>query len=118
MPYIDADIVKAKRQAIRAAFPRKAGWDVSVTRQNHSTVLVVFKAGPVVLSTKDYDQINPMYIQKYAPSEEAAAILEQANTIAADGNRILYECSDYGYIPKFYVDIHVGAWDQPYQLTA
>ena len=118
MPYIDADIVKTKRQTIRAAFPRKAGWDVSVTRRDHSTILVVFKKGPVALSAEGYEQINTTYIRKFAPSEEAAVVLEQANTIAADGNYTLYESGDYGDIPKFYVDIHVGAWNQPYQVTA
>lgn len=117
MPYMPADAVAARRTAIRAAFPRKDGWDVSVSRRDHSTILVVFKQGPIALSNEGYTQINPHFIRKYAPSAAAADALERANDIAKDGNYTLYESSDYGSVPKFYVDIHVGSWDRPYQVV-
>lgn len=120
MPYIDADQVKARRIAIREAFPRKAGWDVSVTRDGHSGVRVTFKSGPVPLTAdpNGYEQINTYYIGDHAVSPEAASILGRAKRIVSAGNHTLYESSDYGSIPKFYVSIHVGAWDAPYRVTA
>jgi hypothetical protein len=118
MPYMPADAVAARRTAIRAAFPRKDGWDVSVTRDGHSGVLVTFKAGPVPLtaSADGYEQVNPHYIDKYAVSPEAAAVLKKARAIINDGNDTLYESSDYGSIPRFYVGIHVGAFRAPYRV--
>jgi hypothetical protein len=35
-------------------------------------------------------------------------------TIINADNGTLYESSDYGSIPKFYIGIHVGAWNAPY----
>jgi hypothetical protein len=116
MPYMPADAVAARRTAIRAAFPRKDGWDVSVTRDGHSGVLATFKGGPIPLTAANggYEQVNPYYIDKNAVSPDAAAVLNRVVTIINADNGTLYESSDYGSIPKFYIGIHVGAWNAPY----
>jgi hypothetical protein len=118
MPYMPADAVAARRAAIRAAFPRRDGWDVSVTRDGHSGVLVTFRAGPIPLtaSADGYEQVNPHYIDRYAVSPEAAAVLGRARDIVNAGNDTLYESSDYGAVPRFYIGIHVGAFRAPYRV--
>lgn len=120
MPYIDSDTVKSKRAAILAAFPRKAGWKVSVTKEHHSGIRVVFLDGPVPLTDRPdgYEQVNHYHIGRCAVSPEAATILGKAKDLAAAGNYTVVEDSDYGSIPKFYVEIHVGRWDRPYRVVS
>ena len=36
---------------------------------------------------------------------------------AKAGQRITQNDADYGAIPNFYVNIHIGKWDRPYQVT-
>lgn len=38
--------------------------------------------------------------------------------VANADNYTVVETSDYGCVPKLYVDIHVGQWDRPYRVTA
>jgi hypothetical protein len=119
MPYITSDAVKAKRAEIIAALPRKEGWKVSVTRDHGSTIRIVLLEGPVPLTAaaNGYEQVNPYHAEEWAPSAKAAAILRKVLKIAFAGNRTLYEDSDYGNIPAFYVNLNVGKWDLPYKVV-
>ena len=112
--------MKAKRQEILAAFPRKAGWKVSVTKEHHSGIRVVFLEGPVPLTDRPdgHQQINHYHIDRCAVSTEAATVFVKAKRIASAGNYTVVEDSDYGSVPRFYVSINVGRWDTPYRVVS
>ncbi len=118
MPFISPDNVKAKRTAINNAFPRKDGWKVSVTRPSSMEVRVAFLKGPLALTAdaKGYQDVNTTHIDKVACSPEAAAVFHQTYQIINEGNGPAYESADYGTIPKFYTSIHVGAYDNAYEV--
>lgn len=117
MPYITTEDVKARRKAIKAALPE---YKLSVTKDGHSGILVAFMAGPLTMTDNDdgYCQVNHYYIgEHYADRPEVAEVLQKAYEIAKAGQRITQNDADYGAIPNFYVNIHIGKWDRPYQVT-
>lgn len=119
MPYISSETVKAKRKELRAMFPSKDGWKLSVRKSDHSGIDVTFLRGPVALTKDDsgYQQINHFYIDRSACSEEAASVLKKAASVASAGRKTEHVCSDYGSIPTFYVHLSVGRWDSPYEVV-
>ena len=116
MPYITTDEVKAKRKEIRKTFP---DYKFSVRCENHSTVSVSIMEGPLALTTRGYEQVNPYYIARnYEDRPEVAKLLEAVVGIAARGKREIVYDGDYGSIPNFYVTLEVGKWNRPYKVSA
>jgi len=119
MPYITAEEVKTKRNAIKKALPN---FKFSITRENHSSINVAFLEGDIDLmgdSERSYESVNHFYIQEhYEDRPEIRDILMKAYKIASESQRELVNDSDYGSVPTFYVNITIGKWDKPYQLKA
>jgi hypothetical protein len=111
MPYINKEEVKAKRDAIKKAFP---DFKFSIVCKNYSTISIHILEGNIELK-KERSQINNWLIEKeYSDNPEAKEMLQKVYDIANDGNRVLVEDGDYGSVPKFYVDLEVGTWDKDY----
>lgn len=106
MPYITTERVKEIRQELKTKYP-----DVkfSVTRHRHSKVCIAIMESSFEWPSPQQD-LNTFYLERYPHSE----FLEQVKEIANKGNGTLVEDSDYGTVPKFYVDIEIGKWDRPH----
>lgn len=109
MPYISADQVKAVRNGLKKKFP---AIKFSIRKRHSSTICIVVLASPFAWS-KDYQQINHFYPQNHEHTDFLKEVIE----IADNGNKILYEDSDYGNIPQFYLDISIGDWNRPHVQT-
>jgi len=138
MAYISADDVKHIRVALKEEFGNT--YKFSVRRDHSSGVRVTFKQGPAFEITKrfdpykheeievdinGYEQINHYHAEKLY-GENNAKIIEKVSEIvhtapAKAGGRSYY-CNDdiqSDYFDRaYYVNIHVGAWDKPYEVTA
>ena len=119
MPYITAETVKQKRQAIRKAFPE---YKISVRKEHHSSIRVVIQSGPLNLladnTARGHMPINHFYVKEhYANYPDVRDVLSRIVDIAKEGQRQESYDGDYGSIPSYYVDIHVGEWDKHYVVT-
>ena len=119
MPYLSAEDVKTKRNLIKKAFP---AYKFSITREHHSTISVYITEAPINLLTNDehrgYEQVNHFYIKEhYAETPRIRDILSKIYKIAKEGNRIISEDGDYGFIPNFYINISIGKWDKPFKIN-
>ena len=136
MAYINAEDVKAIREALKAEFGKT--YKFGVRRDHGSGVRITFKSGPAFekitvydrydhcdkeLDINNYTQINHYHTHNYG--ERNAEILEKVSEIAhtapgmAGGKT--YYCNDdtqSDYFDRaYYVSINVGDWDKPYQVT-
>jgi len=109
MPYISTQRVAEVRKELKSTFP-----DVkfSVRRQDHSTIAVSVMKSPFAWP-EGTQSLNPFYLDRY----DHADFLQQVHDIANAGNRIVSEDGDYGSIPKFYLNIEIGKWNQPHVTT-
>ena len=114
MPYLSTEDVKAKRKELRAAFP---DFKLSVTKNNNSSgVCVTFLEGPIPMlsGSRDYEQVNHLWIDSHYEDKLVAEVLKKAAEIASRGKRIVNHDSDYGSIPNFYTELAIGRYDYPY----
>lgn len=137
MAYINAEEVKAIREALKAEFGKT--YKFGVRRDHGSGVRITFKSGPAFEKTTVYDrydhcdkeldinnytQINHYHTHIYG--ERNAKILEKVSEIAHTAPGLAggktYYCNDdtqSDYFDRaYYVSIHVGSWDKPYEITA
>lgn len=114
MPYISSEEVKAIRQKINAI----KGFKFSVTKRHHSGVLIQIKSGPIDFGTTD-SQVNHYYIERdYKDNIKAAALLLFIKEIVETTKPVTSrEDSDYGSIPNYYLSIHIGSFEKPYEIT-
>jgi hypothetical protein len=115
MPYISSEEVAAKRKALRVMLPE---YKLSVTKEHHSGIIVAVMAGPDSLIDDEhggYLQVNHYHIDRNHDGE-SARVFNLINEVCNAGMRSGHHDSDYGYVPGYYVNIHVGKWDRPYQV--
>ena len=136
MAYIDTKDVKAIREALKAEFGKD--FKFSVTRNHYSGVRIAIMSGVAnfydgELDTTDkysgrvyefdgYAQINHYHLHYYGAYQ---TLLEKISEIAhtapglAGGKKYFCEddvMSDY-FSRAYYVNIHVGRWDKPYEIN-
>ena len=116
MPFIRTEEVKQIRDALKKALPE---FKLSVTKQHHSGVTVAIMKGPVDFGT-DYEQVNHYYYKShYEDKPEAIKVFDTIlKTIDSckQQKELVYD-GDYGSIPNYYKNIHVGKWNKNYELT-
>jgi hypothetical protein len=115
MSYISSETVAQKRKQIKAAFP---GFKFSITRNHSSGISIDVLSGPLETEVSPYQQVNTFYIKEhYAAKPAVQKFLLELYAIAAEGKTTGDWDADYGFIPSFYVNISIGAWNKPYQRT-
>lgn len=114
MPYISTEKVAAKRAALKKAFPNVV---FSVTRRHSSTIVVNIMKSDMDLGSKN-EQINEYHIERFYEGVKKDFLLQVLAIINTDHEIGVYEDSDYGYVPNYYIDIEIGKWDKPYICTA
>ena len=136
MAYISTQEVAAIRKELKAQLPQ---YKFSVTKQHHSSVTVAFMKGPAFAEYTYFDryageekegvlegheQLNHYHAEKFY-GEENAAIINKVEEIIKTapvkaGGREWYDDSDSQtdyFDTAFYLSIHVGKWDTPYQIV-
>ena len=138
MAYINAEEVKAIRIALKEEFGKT--YKFGVKRDGSSGVRITFKEGPAfetvtkydpyaqedkLVDINNYSQINHYHTERLY-GENNAKILDKVSEIAhtapgLSGGKTYY-CNDdtqSDYFDRaYYVSIHVGAWNNPYQVAA
>lgn len=110
MALISIERVKEIREALKKKYPKVK---FSVTREHYSTVKVAIMESPYEFP-ENYMQLNPigMYIKEHHAGKPYLDMLLDISKICHEGKHTVVECSDYGSVPNFYVDIHIGKWNK------
>lgn len=113
MPYISTEKVSEIRKAIKAEFPT---YKFSITKDNHSSIIVAIMESPMNLEM-DHKQLNHKWMKDHGYSEELIAVVNKLVQIinSKEEQRELTYDSDYGSVPTFYINIHIGKWNQAYK---
>ena len=137
MAYISTEEVAAIRKQLKAEMPE---YKFSVKKHHHSSVTVAFMKGPAFAEytyfdryageqkegvLEGYEQLNHYHAERFY-GEENAAIINKVEKIiktapaTVEGGREWFDesdsMSDY-FHTAFYMSIHVGQWDKPYQAV-
>lgn len=136
MAYIDTKDVKAIREALKAEFGKD--FKFSVTRDHYSGVRIAIMSGVAnfydgSMDTTDkysgrvntfdgYTQLNHYHLHFYGEHEALfQKISDIAHTAPGLAGGKSYYCNDDAQSDYFdrayYVSIHVGKWDKPYELN-
>jgi hypothetical protein len=110
MAYITKEKSKKVKAELKKAFPKIK---FSVTIDNCTTLNINIMEAPFKFTDKDYEQLNPYYLNRYQNSEA----LEQIKSIANQGN---YDNSDIQtdyFEVGFYLHMNIGKWDKPFKLV-
>ena len=136
MAYISTEEVAAIRKQLKAEMPE---YKFSVKKCHHSSVTVAFMKGPAWETFKsrdrytgemhddamdDHEQLNHVWAENFY-GEKNAAIIKKVEKIIKTapvkaGGREWYDDSDSQsdyFDTAFYMSIHIGAWDKPYQVV-
>ena len=112
MPFISTEEVKEKRDLLKKALP---DYKLSVRRKDYCAIVVVIVSGPIPIEPV-YQQVNHFHIKEYYKNEpELCKVLQTIYDIINKDNGTEVEDGDYGTVPNFYTNIHIGAWDKPYK---
>ena len=114
MAYITVEQVKKMRQKIRAEFLTKKGWKISVRRDRCSSVFVDILEAPIKFTDKDYEQVNPYYINDHYQGWPKNALLK-IKEIINDGNFDKSDSMTDYYHVGWYAWISIGRWDAPFK---
>jgi hypothetical protein len=110
----------------------------SLSVRNHSTIVLTLKSGAIDFignsnrvcgndfyqvqrgfkpTTSGYDQVNPYWFQDHYDGDAKAFLTEAFKALkSADWYDESNAMIDYFNI-AYYVDINIGKWDKPYELT-
>jgi len=116
MPYISKEKVKEVRQKMKKNFP---DFKFSVKGGNSSSLTVTVLSGPIDFGT-EHTQINHYHIEKFWGEKKEAmefllSVLEVMDRV--ESQKTQHVDADYGSIPNYYQNIHIGEWDKPYEVT-
>jgi hypothetical protein len=113
MAYLSKEKTTEIRANLKAAFPSKDGWKLSIRNENYSTIQVTILQAPVRFHEEDYKQLNPYYPESYMNSD----VLKKMIAICNDGNFDKSDImTDYHHV-GWYVSIHQGEWNKPFTLS-
>ena len=137
MAYISTEEVAAIRKQLKAEMPE---YKFSVKKCHHSSVTVAFMKGPAWEEFQsrdrytgemkddamgDHEQLNHRWATDFygekngAIIEKVEKIIKTAPATVENGREWFDESdsmSDY-FHTAFYMSIHIGAWDKPYQTV-
>lgn len=118
MPYITTERVKEIRNTIKKEFPK---YKFSIRREHFSSIYIIIKSGPIQLLTSPkngYESVNHFYVgEHYADTPKVRDIIQKVVDIARDGQHEQFYDGDYGSVPNYYVNVHIGEWDKHYEVT-
>jgi len=112
MSYITTETVQEMRAKIKAKYPNVK---FSITRQHLSTIEVAVMESPFEFP-ENYMQLNPipMYIKEHHAGKPYLEFLLSIAEIISAKSRTVSTDGDYGNIPNYYYNIHIGKWNKPH----
>ena len=136
MAYISTEEVAAIRKELKKELPE---YKFSVTKHHHSSVTVAFMKGPAFAEFQSRDrytgefkddviegheQLNHYWAMDFYGEKNGALIKKVEKIIKTApvkaGGREWYDKSDAMtdyFDTAFYMNIHVGKWDKPYEVV-
>ena len=143
MAYISTESVADIRARLKAKFPAKDGWKLSVTNRDHTEVHVSFMAGPHTFKAWNFDKysfdptvakcraeaentgavktifagsVNHYHIKEHWTGESAKILQDAYDIIRRDHWDKSNIQTDY-FNCAFYISMAIGKWDKDYKLT-
>lgn len=116
MPYISTETVKEIREKIKQEFK---DYKFSITREHSSSVIIAILSSSHDFGV-DYEQVNEFYIDRdYQDKPAQAKFLNRLLEICKEAKAqvIVNKDSDYGDWPNYYISLHIGKYDKPYQVS-
>lgn len=118
MPFISTEEVKEIRQAVKKAFPE---YKFSIRKSDHSGVTVTVMEGPEAFGGEFFErqaQVNQYWVEDHY--KENPKFVKFMKKLIETVNNVKPKCqssydSDYGSIPNYYQNFHMGKWDKPYK---
>ena len=118
MPFITTEEVREIRNAVKKAFPE---YKFSVTKEHHSSVTVTVMEGPEDFNGEFFErqaQVNQYYFKNHYSEnpkfvEFMGKLIDVVNNVKPKQQES-YD-GDYGSIPNYYQNFHVGKWNKPYK---
>jgi hypothetical protein len=114
MAYFNQEMKKAIAPKIKALLA-EYGMKGSLSVNHHSSVVLTLKSGPLDFGQKAGD-VNVYWIDQHYTGR-AREFLQKAYKILMQGNWNNSDIQTDYFDVGWYVDIKVGRWDKPYQLT-
>lgn len=118
MAYISQQDKKELAPAIKAVL-KKYGMKGSIAINNHSSLVVNLKEGPINFDMPNgATSINTYHIEKF---HKGVAVDFLTELVAAMKGTKWFDDSDIMtdyFHTAYYININVGKWDQPYKLAA
>lgn len=114
MPHISKEKVQEIRKEIKAQFP---SMKFSVTNDGSGVCVALMKSK---FELPEYRQLNHYYLEQSGISEEAINVFKKVLEIinGVEAQRELTYDSDYGSVPTFYINIHIGKWNKAHEKAA
>lgn len=115
MAYMSQEMKTARVPAIKTVL-KKYKMKGTISIRNHSTLVVTLKSGGFDFDT-DYQQVNIYHLGNYFHGEKLD-FMDELKT-AMLGND-WYDNSDSHtdyFDVAFYININIGQWNKPYQVT-
>jgi hypothetical protein len=117
MAYINQDKKKELTPTIKAIC-KKHGIKATLSVRHHSTLSINIKSGPIDFGGDCIQVNNYHYENMYSDRPEALAFLREVIPAMNVGNFDKSDImTDYFHV-GWYIDVNVGRYDKPYQLTA
>jgi hypothetical protein len=129
MAYISKDDKNIKAILLRQ-LGKKYGVKLSVSRDNHSTIVLTLYSGKIdffneylwqktfFVDSTQYIDVNPYYLcDQFNQNSKAFEFLNQALDIMNQGNWNKSDITTDYFDIGFYVTINIGKFKKPYQFT-
>lgn len=117
MAYLYIDQIKAKRAALKAAFPPADGYKFSVTGGNSSSLTISMMQFPNSLNLPTYADVNHYYIdssiERIGGSEAEISVFNKICEIAMDGHWDKSDIQTDYFHCAYYVQLRIGKWNKP-----
>lgn len=116
MAYMNQEKKAALAPAIKEIC-RRHGVKASLAVHNHSTLVLNIKSG-VIDFGGDRHQVNPYWFHEhYVDRPAALAFLKEVIPAMNVGNHNRSDIQSDYFDVGWYIDVNVGQWNKPYQLT-
>jgi hypothetical protein len=118
MAYYNQEMKKLVAPRIRALLA-EYNMKGSIAVRHHMTVVLNLQSGPIDFGQDEHGgrlDVNVYWIDDHYKGR-AAEFLKRAYAILMEGNHNNSDIQTDYFDVGWYVDINVGRWDRPYQLT-
>lgn len=117
MAYMNQERKAALAPAIKAIC-KKHGIKATLAVHNYSTLVLNIKSGKIDFGGKR-EQVNPYwYKDHYADQPAALAFLSEVIPAMNVGNHDRSDIQTDYFDVGWYIDVNIGNWNKPYELTA